>query len=113
MDMDIFSCIFGAAAQGGIFQHILVYAAVISPAVSLLIEIMEAVVKLTPDKEDDKLVSKFKACWSKVKPFFEVLPHSRIRFWKMARPVVAFFVKALEVFRQLKQLKKGKDENTK
>ena len=71
------------------------------PVVSLLIEILEFAVALTPSKKDDEVVIKVRARWEKILPWLELLPHVNI-------PLSATALKALSLIKKIAAFLKAK-----
>jgi len=48
------------------------------PIMTVLIDVMDTIVKATASSKDDELAAKIDAIWAKVLPFLEVLPHMNL-----------------------------------
>ena len=66
------------------------------PAVSILIEVAEFIVGLTPSKQDDEIVNKVQAVWQKVMPWLEALPHVNLPLSATANLILKYVVKGLD-----------------
>lgn len=64
------------------------------PIVSLLIEVAEFVVEMTPSKRDDAFVQKARLKWEKILPWMEILPHVNV-------PLSAAAIKVLKLIKRL------------
>ena len=78
-------------SQYGDLGTILGYAVlVVAPIVTVLIELMELVVSLTPSTKDDVVVEKLKAGWFQYGlPVLELMPHANI-------PIAATTLKVID-----------------
>jgi hypothetical protein len=81
---------------------------VVLPIMSVLIEVLEAAVKLTESKADDEFAAKVKAVWSKVSPILEVLPHINL---PLAPAIVKMVELVLSVLGFLKKLMAPKPQD--
>lgn len=86
----------------GIVGTVIAYATlVVAPIVSVLIEVLEAVVLITASKSDDAFAAKVKAMWAKVLPVMEMLPHVNVPVAAAAVKVVAMVVKVAGVVKNI------------
>lgn len=81
------------ANQFGLFGLILAYLLAISPIVSILIELLELIVKLTQTNKDDEAVAKIQAVWDKVLPYIELLPHVNLPLAPIVMVILKYVVK--------------------
>ncbi len=64
---------------------------IVAPLVSILIEVLEAVVALTPSTKDDDFAAKVKAAWAKYGlPVLELLPHANIPLAPLAIKILDY-----------------------
>lgn len=77
---------------GKIVGYVVVYGI---PFISILIEVAEFIVALTPSKEDDVAVSKVRAVWAKVLPWMEALPHVNLPLSPVALKVMKYAQKGI------------------
>ena len=71
------------------------------PIVSLLIEIFEFVVALTPSKKDDEFAIKIKSKWEKILPWLELFPHVNIPLSATALRVLILIKKIAAFLKKL------------
>lgn len=77
--------------------YVIVSMVIVSP----LIELVEAIAKLTASKADDELAAKIKSIRDKVLPILEALPHVNI-------PVATWMSKAVEWIKKIVEVLKPK-----
>lgn len=65
------------------------------PLMTVLIDVMDAVVKATVSSSDDAFAAKVDAIWAKVLPFLEVLPHMNLPISAAVMKVITLVMKVL------------------